>query len=156
MKTKKLVWYLSNAVTLDFICHEQQKKYYVKVYGHRCWRTSHTFGYIKNQITTQDKMSFVTYNNIRLKCYINVSKCLLDILYIAPHEVAGSPILARAIDHFYSFLNKIKKINYNFSTVIIPVSSLSIHLILSPAVNSNFSTISRGIPHLNELYWGFA
>ena len=39
-------------------------------------------------------MRFVTYNNIRLKCYIN-------FLYMAPHEVVGSPILARAIDYFY-------------------------------------------------------
>lgn len=101
-------------------------------------------------------MNFVTYDYIRLKCYINVSKCHLDISYIAPHEVAGFPILARAIDKFKLVLNQIKKINYNFSTVIIPVSSLSTHLILSPAVSSNFSTISRGIPQRNELYWGFA
>ena len=60
-------------------------------------------------------MQFVTYNNIRLKCYINVSKCLLDILYIAPHEVAGSSILARAIDNFKLFFDKLKSLKRIFS-----------------------------------------
>lgn len=55
-------------------------------------------------------MNFVSYNNIRLKCYINVSKCHSDVLYIAPHEVVGSPILARAIAKFKSVFNEIKKI----------------------------------------------
>jgi len=56
-------------------------------------------------------MNFVTYNNIRFICYLN-------FVLIAPHEVAGSPILARAIDYFNSFFDELKKKikNYLFSS----------------------------------------
>ena len=47
-------------------------------------------------------MNFVTYNNIRLKCYLN-------FVFMAPHEVVGSPIVARAIDNFWSSINELKK-----------------------------------------------
>lgn len=125
--------------------------------GHRCWSTSpKTFAYYQNHNTNDDIMNVVSYNNIRLKCYINVSKCLLDILYIAPHAVAGSPILARAIDNFNIFLNKIKKINYksNFSTETLP-SGLIIHFKLLSASNFKWCFISLGIPVLKTLYRGF-
>ena len=76
-------------------------------------------------------MSFVTYNNIRLKCYINVSKCLLDILYIAPHEVAGSPTLAIAIDYFNSFFDELKKLKgYLFFSIYSFSNSVTISLIV--------------------------
>ena len=92
----------------------------------------------------------VSYNTIRLKCYINVSKCLLDILYIAPHEVAGSPILARAIDKFKLILNKIKKINYKFNFSTETLSSSQTQIRVSPFFNCNFSTTSEGIVVFNE------
>ena len=48
----------------------------------------------KKQVTSEDKMnSVVTYNNIRLKCYLN-------FVLMAPQEVVGSPMLAKAIDYF--------------------------------------------------------
>ena len=49
-------------------------------------------------------MNFVTYNNIRLKCY-------LKFIYLAPHEVAGSPMVARAINIFK--MANAKKIIFN-------------------------------------------
>ena len=56
-------------------------------------------------------MNFVTYNNIRLKCYIN-------FLYMAPQSSGCSPILARAIDNFYCVFSELKKIsNYLFSSM---------------------------------------
>ena len=54
-------------------------------------------------------MILVTYDNIRLKCYIN--------LCIVPQYVMGcSPILANAIDKFQSYLLKknSKKSNFHF------------------------------------------
>ena len=70
--------------------------------GRRCWRTSPFTRLHKKQVTGKDKMYRVTYKYIRLKCYLN-------FVLMAPHEVAGSPMLARAIDKFYSFLNDLKK-----------------------------------------------
>ena len=56
-------------------------------------------------------MKFVTYYKYWLICYIN-------FLDIAPHEVVVSPILARAIDNFYSVFSELKKIsNYLFSSI---------------------------------------
>lgn len=53
-------------------------------------------------------MNFVTYNNIRLKCYLN-------FVFMAPCVKVGSPIVARAIDKFRSSINELKKIEYVFS-----------------------------------------
>ena len=47
-------------------------------------------------------MKFVTYNNIRLKCYLN-------FVLMAPHEVAGSPMVADAIDYFWTVITDLKK-----------------------------------------------
>jgi len=66
-------------------------------------------------------MNLVTYNNIRLKCYIN-------FLDIAPHEVVGSPILARAINNFNPFFKQLKK-NYLFLATYSVMSSITISLI---------------------------
>ena len=100
-------------------------------------------------------MYFVTYDNIRLKCYIN-------FFYVAPHEVEVPHVLARAIDKFHAFFEKNNGEDYNssFSTVI-TTSSLSsffcIHqTILSPFEMFNSFTISFGIVHLNESEWGDA
>lgn len=70
------------------------------------------------------KMYSVTYNNIRLKCYIK-------FFYVAPHEVAGSPILARAINNFKSFLNELKKFKgYLFFSIYSHINSVTISLIV--------------------------
>ena len=67
-------------------------------------------------------MNFVTYNNIRLKCYLN-------FVLMAPHEVAGSPILARAIDNFNPFFKQLKKF-YLFLATYSVMSSITISLIV--------------------------
>lgn len=62
----------------------------------RCGSTSHpTSGYIKKQVTQEDKMNFVTYVNIRLKCYIN----LFTLFYIVPKRMGSCNVLANAIKH---------------------------------------------------------
>lgn len=47
-------------------------------------------------------MNLVTYNNIRLKCYLN-------FIYLASHEVKGSPMVAKAINKFQTTMNDLKK-----------------------------------------------
>ena len=50
--------------------------------------------HVKQTITHRGiKLNFVTYNNIRLKCYLN-------FVLMAPQEVVDSPMLAKAIDYF--------------------------------------------------------
>lgn len=103
-------------------------------------------------------MNFVTYNNIRLKCYINVSKCHLDIFYMAPHEVVGSPILAKAIDIFYNVSLKLKKICVYSFFMVTTISSFweltsQDNLLLS--VSSSIPTISEGMVVRNDFEFGF-
>ena len=98
----------------------------------------------KKQVTWKDKMYRVTYKYIRLKCYIK-------FFCMAPHEVAGSPMLARALDNFYLFLNDFKKENNHKSNFLIQtLSSSQIQINVSPLFNSNFSTTSDGIVVFNE------
>ncbi len=89
-------------------------------------------------------MNLVTYNNIRLKCYLN-------FVLMAPHEVAGSPILARAIDYFYLFLNDLKKEKNHKSNFLTPtLFSSQYHIRVSPFFKFSLSTISCGIVVFNE------
>ena len=67
-------------------------------------------------------MNFVTYNNIRLKCLIN----LFILFYMAPHEVAGSLIVARAIDKFQSLNTELKKRTCFLSTVYFRLQNLGV------------------------------
>ena len=126
-----------------------------RVWGRRCGNTSPILGYIKTNFPEKVKMRFVTYNNIRLKCYIN-------FLYMAPHEVVGSPILARAIDYFYRVSNRLKKYNgwfySNFLTItdISPSVISTFQSILSPACTLSTLTISLGNPTRRDLDFGFA
>jgi len=94
----------------------------------------------KKQVTSEDKMiSVVTYNNIRLKCY-------LKFVYLAPRVVEVSPILANAIDYFYQFILEKKEKFYNFNFLIHTLFSSSItQTILSPFDNPSLSTTSFGI-----------
>ena len=109
-------------------------------------------GNIKKTVTPgRMQMNFVTYNNIRLKCYLN-------FVLMAPHEVAGSPILARAINFFYCVSNKIKKIcvySFFMVTIISSLCELTSHAILLLSVNSSIPTISEGIVVLNDFEFGF-
>ena len=97
----------------------------------------------KKQVTSEDKMnSVVTYNNIRLKCYIKVYAP-----YCIVRDVIGcSPILANAIDYFYQFILEKKEKFYNFNFLIHTLFSSSItQTILSPFDNPSLSTTSFGI-----------
>lgn len=100
-------------------------------------------------------MIFVTYYKYWLKCYLNVFTTLM----IVPKRMGSTNVLANAIDKFNLFFNDEKKLNQfyksNFSTVTFPVSSIT-HLTLSPGSMFKWSTISFGIPHLNELFWRLA
>lgn len=70
---------------------------------------------------------------------------------MAPHEVVGSPILARAIDHFYLFFVDFKKrINQRFNFLIHTLSSSYTHTSVSPLFRFSLSTISWGIVVFNE------
>ena len=64
---------------------------------------AHTFRLHKNRLPNEDKMKFVTYGNIWLKCYIN-------FLCIVAGVKRSSNVLANAIDDFYLFFNELKKI----------------------------------------------
>ena len=113
----------------------------------------------KKQVTSEDKMnSVVTYNNIRLKCYIKVYAP-----YCIVRDVIGcSPILARVIDKFKSVFNEIKKIKIkdysSFLTVteILPSVTSTRQSILSPGFTPSTFTISLGKPTFNDFVWGFA
>ena len=96
-------------------------------------------------------MNLVTYNTIRLICYIK-------FFCMAPHEVAGSPILARAIDFFYRVLKQLKKIcvySFFMVTIISSFWELTSQDNLLVSVNSSIPTISDGIVVLNDLEFGF-
>ncbi len=71
---------------------------------------------------------------------------------MAPHEVVGSPILARAIDNFNLFFGQIKKVFYtsNFLIQTLVSSSLNTQTRLSPFLIFNLSAISWGIVVFNE------
>ena len=100
-------------------------------------------------------MNFVTYNNIRLICYL---KFVLNFVLMAPQEVAGSPILARAIDNFKLILlgKKEKSYNFNFLIQTLFLSSSTTHTRLSPFDNPNCSTISLGIVVRKLFDWALA
>ena len=84
-------------------------------------------------------MNFVTYYILRLKCYLN-------FVLMAPHEVAGSPIVAIAIDNFNLLILGKKEKNYNFNFLIQTLFSSPItHTKLSPFDNPSLSTTSLGI-----------
>ena len=101
-------------------------------------------------------MSFVTYNNIRLKCYIKVYAP-----YCIVRDVIGcSPILARAIDIFYIISENIKKIKefiYSFFmvTIISSLWELTSHDNLLLLDSSKIPTISEGMVVLNDFDFGF-
>lgn len=81
---------------------------------------------------------------------------------MAPHEVAGSPILARAVDNFYRVLFTLKKncnkyySNFLTMTDISPSVTSTCQSILSPGFTSKTLTISLGNPTFNDFVWGFA
>ena len=99
-------------------------------------------------------MSFVTYCNIWLKCYIN-------FLCIVADGKRGSNVLANAIVDFgYLILENIKKAKglvYSFFrvTMISSLCVLTSHNSLFVFVNSSMPTISEGIVVLNDLDFGF-
>ena len=96
-------------------------------------------------------MNSVTYNNIRLKCYIK-------FFCMAPHEVAGSPILARAINFFYRVSNRLKKIcvySFFMVTTILSFCELTSQDNLLLSVSSSIPTISDGMVVLNDFEFGF-
>ena len=96
-------------------------------------------------------MNLVTYNNIRLKCYIN-------FFCMAPHEVVGSPMLARAIANFYTIRTKLKKIcvySFFMVTTISSFCELTSQDNLLLSVSSSIPTISDGIVVLNDFEFGF-
>lgn len=64
----------------------------------------------------------VTYNYIDSKCYLN-------FVYLVPRFEGSSPILARAIDFFQGFLNKLKK-DYLFLATYSEINSITISLIV--------------------------
>ena len=77
---------------------------------------------------------------------------------MAPHEVVGSPILARAIDNFYRVSNLLKKICVYSFFMVTTISSFceftsQDNLLLS--VNSSIPTISDGMVVLNDFEFGF-
>ena len=92
-------------------------------------------------------MTYVTYNNIRLKCYIKVYAP-----YCIVRDVIGcSPILARAINFFYDSIEKINIKNkfYSFlevgiNVIVAPFSLMStFHVNWSPF--SMFSSFTKPI-----------
>lgn len=96
-------------------------------------------------------MNFVTYYKYWLICYIK-------FFCMAPHEVAGSPMLARAIDNFYNVSLDLKKIcvySFFMVTTISSFCELTSHDNLLLSVNSSIPTISDGIVVLNDLDFGF-
>ena len=104
------------------------------------------------QLTKRDKMNCVTYNNIRLKCYLNLIVIVADVKWSAK-------VLAWAIAKIQSLIEKNKDYNSSFSTVTTtsPLSFFSqVHFTLSPAAMCSDLAISCGMPHLNEVYWGLA
>ena len=94
-------------------------------------------------------MTYVTYCNIWLKCYIN-------FLYIVADGKRCFNVLARAIDILYTVFDNIKKIErncYSFFLMVTTSSSSSAdttHLILSFTDKSSVFTISPGIVVLSD------
>ena len=125
------------------------------VSGRRCCSISPTPCLHKNRLPNEDKMNLVSYNNIRLKCYLNF------VLYGSTRS-GRSPMLARAIDYFYRVSNRLKKYKgwfySNFLTItdISPSVISTFQSILSPACTSSTLTISLGNPTRRDLDFGFA
>ena len=103
-------------------------------------------------------MHFVTYNNLWLKCYIN----LFTLFYIVTDGKRCSYILARDINKFNLVLLIEKKLERfyksNFSTHTIEPSEVfsRIYFTLSPFSMLRAVTISFGIVHLIDSVEVFA
>lgn len=114
-----------------------------------CCNTCLTPKLHKKQIPWKDIMTYVTYCNIWLKCYIN-------FLYIVADEKRSSNVLAIALDFFYVIFDNIKKIEgncYSFFLMVTTSSSSSAdttHLILSFTDRFSAFTISPGIVVLSD------
>lgn len=95
-------------------------------------------------------MTYVTYCNIWLKCYITFCDIVAD-------GKRGFNVLARALDIFLTVFENIKKIErncYSFFLMVTTSSSSSAettHCILSFTDKFNVFTISPGIVVLNDL-----
>ena len=104
-------------------------------------------GYIKTS-TREDRMNFVTINNLWLKCYLKFYKIVAD-------RMRGFNTLAIALNDIYCFLEKnINENVYSFLATLIFMSLSSTNIcqrILSLSDKFNALTISTGIVVLNDL-----
>jgi len=76
----------------------------------------------KKQVHLRGCMSFVTYCNIWLKCYIK----LFNVFYIVAGVKRGSNVLANAIDVFYHYYSNLNRICYLFSSTYSAISFVTI------------------------------